>query len=60
MLVCHRMEVAAKVRKDLISMSDLCYPHGEPSLCSMEELVSNNDWDFVEDELLDILFRSNK
>ena len=37
-------------------MSTVSYPHGQPPLALMEELVSNSHYDFLEDELLEILF----
>ena len=54
------MEISTKVRNELVSMSSISYPHGEPPLELMDNLVFNNDWDFLEDELLDIIYHSNE
>ena len=55
--VQQRIEIIAKVHKELVSMSVSSYPHGEPVLDSMEALVSNYHFDLLEDELLDIIFK---
>ena len=60
MLVCERTKVTTKVWRELHTMSLICYPHGEPSLISMEKFVSTNNYDFVEDELLQIIFQTDK
>ena len=59
-LVQRRIEVSALVHAGLVSMSTLCYPHGEPPLALMDAMVSNNRFEFVEDELLEILFHTEK
>ena len=59
-LVKQRIEVSAKVRAGLLSMSTICYPHGEPPLALMKAMVSNNRFEFVEDVILEILFHTNK
>ena len=41
-------------------MSAVCYPHGEPSLVSMEAMIFNDLLGFVEDELLEILFHTDE
>ena len=56
MLVRQRGEIASKVQKELASMSAISYPHGEASLASKEAIFSNRHFDFVEDELLNIIF----
>ena len=59
-LVCQRMEVASNICRELALMSSISYPHGEPPLDLMNDLVSKSDWDFLEDKLLDIIFHSKE
>ena len=55
-----RMEIAARVLKDLQSMAANCYPHGEPTIASMSALIANDPLGFVEDELVEILFHTDE
>ena len=60
LLACQRMEITAKVHTELSSMPAICYPHGEPPLVLMDSMISNSNFDFVEDELLKIIFHTNE
>ena len=51
----NRVEITAKVRAELVSMSAVYYPHGDPPLAVMDELISSHDFDFLEDVLLDLI-----
>ena len=59
-LVRQRIETAARVHTGLGSMSAAWYPHGEPFLISMEALIANDPFGFVEDQLLEIVFHGNR
>ena len=59
--VQQRVKLVSKVGKELSSMSAISYPHGQPPLALIESLVSSSiDFDFIEDELLDIIFHHKK
>lgn len=60
MLVRQRMTVADKVHKALTALSAVSYPEGEAPLALMDELISNDEFGFVEDELLQLIFHQNK
>ena len=56
LLAQERMEIAIRVLNGLNVMSASCYPHGEPSLSSLDARIANDPLGFVEDELVEILF----
>ena len=59
-LAQQRSEISAKVQTELNLMSKISYPHGEPSLASIEALVSSSNYFMLEDKLLEILFHSHE
>ena len=59
-LAQQRSEISAKVQTELNLMSKISYPHGDPSLASIEALVSSSNYFMLEDKLLEILFHSHE